>query len=1137
MTLLLATLTTASSWARGYASFSGLQALIDNAENGATITLEMDYFANTDEEGITIPRDKSITIDLNGFTIDRRLYSAGDNDETIAANAKVNGYVIKVMGTLTLTDSGTGGKITGGNNKYGGCAGGGVHVFGQEGYYDSHDEWVSDPIHGSFIMNGGTICDNIDEDYGGGVFLAEEASGFVMNGGTISGNKASMGGGVYGYEVPITMTGNASITNNTATSEGGGISDFGIITMSGNASITNNTGGTRSAIYGETLTMSDNARITGNHSTGTHSACQAISCTLTVSGNVRIIDNTNGNNLAANAVVSSSIKITVAGALSSDALIGVTSWTSATKTDPVVITSGLEGKGVATNFTSDQGYDVELNASNEAQLTGNTVTFYRYPEMKPWGAKGYNTYLEHVVKDGNTVSKPADPTYDGFTFDGWYADAACTTAYDFTTPIYSSVEIYPKWIINILEDDVAITANSTYDYGNDVEAVMTVTGKATTVRPSYGYGGYETRTLTPGTDYTVSYTGNINAGTGYVTVTGMGNYTGEVTKPFTIDPLAVTATSITLSATSVQYTGEEQKPAVTEVKVGDTVIPADEYTASYSDNVEIGTATVTLVDVEGGNYIVSGSTTFAITVWGGTGTDADPFVISTSQQLDQLAADVNNGTDYNGKYFRMDSDIKYSHEGLADNGSNYTPAGTSTNSFDGNFDGNGHTVSGIRIYRGGLGYSEGYCGIFGKLGGQGVVKNLTLADTRITAATRTGGIAGMSDGTVSNCHVKDDVTIHAVQDLTCHGGIVGDNRGTVTGCTSAVTLSMADGLEQCWYFGGIAGSNDGTLSYNLVIGATVPAAHNKFYGAVTGLNNTGGTLTCNYYSGCTVAGVSNATGVGSGTGNQDYSPWDFEDRAEPATLLSETAAVPSTLTGTVAFRREFAGGKASTVVFPFEYTPSTTEGKYYTFTGVSLVDGQWTATMAENTVTTLAANTPYLFVPAGTETHTPVLFHGDAVYAAAGNTTVSDWKFVGTYAEKTWTADEIGNDYGFAATSGKATDGETDIKPGDFVMLAEGAHIRPLRSYLTYIGSGDPWTTAGARSAEQAELPQRISVILVDADGTTTEITTTNYTNDTNSDAWYDLSGRKVANGQWSKVNGQLPKGVYIVNGKKVVIK
>ena len=38
-------------------------------------------------------------------------------------------------------------------------------------------------------------------------------------------------------------------------------------------------------------------------------------------------------------------------------------------------------------------------------------------------------------------------------------------------------------------------------------------------------------------------------------------------------------------------------------------------------------------------------------------------------------------------------------------------------------------------------------------------------------------------------------------------------------------------------------------------------------------------------------------------------------------------------------------------------------------------------------------------------------------------------------------------------------------------------------------------------------------------------------------DTWYDLSGRKMVNGKWSMVNGKLPKGVYIVSGKKVLVK
>ena len=78
----------------------------------------------------------------------------------------------------------------------------------------------------------------------------------------------------------------------------------------------------------------------------------------------------------------------------------------------------------------------------------------------------------------------------------------------------------------------------------------------------------------------------------------------------TIAPKTVTAT-VTVSGGSLTYTGDPLKPDVI-VKDGDTVISPDEYDVSYKDNVNAGTATVTIKNKAGGNYTVSGSTTFEI---------------------------------------------------------------------------------------------------------------------------------------------------------------------------------------------------------------------------------------------------------------------------------------------------------------------------------------------------------------------------------------------------------------------------------------------------------------------------------------------------------------------------------------------
>ena len=116
--------------------------------------------------------------------------------------------------------------------------------------------------------------------------------------------------------------------------------------------------------------------------------------------------------------------------------------------------------------------------------------------------------------------------------------------------------------------------------------------------------------LTANTDYTVSYKNNINAGTASVTITGKGSYSGSQTKNFTITPAALTKTTISLSASSFIYDGAEKKPAIT-IKAGKTQLtPNKDYTISYKNNTNVGTASVTVTGK--GNYTGSISKSFTI---------------------------------------------------------------------------------------------------------------------------------------------------------------------------------------------------------------------------------------------------------------------------------------------------------------------------------------------------------------------------------------------------------------------------------------------------------------------------------------------------------------------------------------------
>ncbi len=164
---------------------------------GGTVKLEKDFEAGDTDTYLSISADNTVTLDLNGHTLNRNLYPS-----------KPEGYVIKAEGSLTVTDSSTGktGSITGGwSTTF--C--GGVYVSG----------------NGTLTLNEGSIAGNYGTGSGsipGGVFL-EPGTSFIMNGGRISGNKGRIGGGVYiGSDASFTMN-EGEIRENSASVSGGGV--------------------------------------------------------------------------------------------------------------------------------------------------------------------------------------------------------------------------------------------------------------------------------------------------------------------------------------------------------------------------------------------------------------------------------------------------------------------------------------------------------------------------------------------------------------------------------------------------------------------------------------------------------------------------------------------------------------------------------------------------------------------------------------------------------------------------------------------------------------------------------------------------------------------------------------------------
>lgn len=117
------------------------------------------------------------------------------------------------------------------------------------------------------------------------------------------------------------------------------------------------------------------------------------------------------------------------------------------------------------------------------------------------------------------------------------------------------------------------------------------------------------RTLKSGTDYAVTYSDNQHAGTAKVTVTGKGNYAGTASGTFTISPANISEASISVAAQN--YTGSQLTPVPTVTLDGKSLESGTDFTTSYSNNVKVGTANITVTGK--GDYTGSATSTFKIT--------------------------------------------------------------------------------------------------------------------------------------------------------------------------------------------------------------------------------------------------------------------------------------------------------------------------------------------------------------------------------------------------------------------------------------------------------------------------------------------------------------------------------------------
>lgn len=276
------------------------------------------------------------------------------------------------------------------------------------------------------------------------------------------------------------------------------------------------------------------------------------------------------------------------------------------------------GDGYYRYLTEGEDYTVEYVNNINAGTASAIVT-------------GKRLYMGTVVKNftiANTSLSAASVTLsaNSFTYDGTEKKPDVTVKLGSIT-LSEDIDYFLRYSNNVFAGTASVVVEGKGSYAETVtknftiskrnistldarlsESTFTYDGMAKTPDLILSTGSF---TLVNGKNYTLSYANNVAAGTATVTATGKGNFTGSVSRNFTIQQniRSISDCTITLSSESFTYDGTYKQPSVT-VKYGSTVLTSSDYSVSYAQNKNAGTASVTVTGK--GNYTGSAVKKFTI---------------------------------------------------------------------------------------------------------------------------------------------------------------------------------------------------------------------------------------------------------------------------------------------------------------------------------------------------------------------------------------------------------------------------------------------------------------------------------------------------------------------------------------------
>jgi len=198
--------------------------------------------------------------------------------------------------------------------------------------------------------------------------------------------------------------------------------------------------------------------------------------------------------------------------------------------------------------------------------------------------------------------------------------------------------------------------------------------------------------------------------------------------------------------------------------------------------------------------------------------------IKSVEDLVAFSTLVNSGKTFKEKTVYLDKDLNMILNG------NFEPIGTSTNQFEGKFDGNAHTISNLRISK----QNDNYVGLFGYVGGinstnYATIVGLNVENTNVSGNSYVGGIAGYANSYTTINEVTVSGNIKGNGDYV--GGIIGSSQ-SYTNLTGAIVNANVEGNN---YVGGLAGG--GKSTYSGIVESGEIKGTNNVYGSGRYISN------------------------------------------------------------------------------------------------------------------------------------------------------------------------------------------------------------------------------------------------------------------------------------------------------------